>query len=471
MSSGEMSDEELVGMSLAGDRNAFARIVVRYQTLICSLAYSATGSLTGSEDLSQETFLAAWRHLPELREPGKLRSWLCGIVRNLNHRALRTRSREPVHGARTLDEAQDTQAAGPLPRDQTISSEEEAILWRSVERIPDNYREPLILFYREQQSIERVAQVLDLSEDVVRQRLSRGRKLLQEEVATFVESALRRSAPSSNFSGSVMAALPLNVGLAAGAGAAKGGSLLSILSIPAAGLLASAVGTLGIIRNARMADERQFKKRIMAAIWADCAGLVIALILAHLMGVKWGWRDHVFTTVMVGCYLVWAMIMAPLMIASGRGSIDFFLAAQHEGISSSWEDRRLRILAMACAMTAGALIGLIHYAWRAGDTISVGILAAAGGMVVAWTICGLYFPRWLAGTRISPSLLAWIPTLLIVAATLLVLNWRLDQWIAAIRGTNLKDIELYLPMWTVHISTFLLLVWIGVLAHNRLINE
>src|ERR1035438_7637096 len=214
MSAGEMSDEELVGKSLSGDRSAFARIVTRYQTLICSLAYSATGSLAGSEDLSQETFLAAWKHLPELREPGKLRPWLCGIVRNLNNKSLRTRHREPVHGATTLDEAHDTPATGPLPRDQIISLEEEAILWRSLERIPDSYREPLILFYREQQSIERVAQVLDLSEDVVRQRLSRGRKLLQEEVTTFVEGALRHSAPSSNFSGLVMAALPVNIGLA-----------------------------------------------------------------------------------------------------------------------------------------------------------------------------------------------------------------------------------------------------------------
>jgi len=48
---------------------------------VCSLAYCATGSLTESEDLAQETFLAAWRQLAELREPSKLRPWLCGIAR------------------------------------------------------------------------------------------------------------------------------------------------------------------------------------------------------------------------------------------------------------------------------------------------------------------------------------------------------------------------------------------------------
>jgi hypothetical protein len=49
------TDAELVAACLAGQREAFERIVARYQSLVCSLAYSATGSLGESEDLAQET--------------------------------------------------------------------------------------------------------------------------------------------------------------------------------------------------------------------------------------------------------------------------------------------------------------------------------------------------------------------------------------------------------------------------------
>ena len=70
----DLTDSELVTLSLAGDRDAFGRIVTRYQTLLCSLAYSATGSLSQSEDLAQETFVTAWRQLADLREPEKLRA-------------------------------------------------------------------------------------------------------------------------------------------------------------------------------------------------------------------------------------------------------------------------------------------------------------------------------------------------------------------------------------------------------------
>ena len=203
------NDAELVSESLSGNRDAFGQIVAQYQSLICSLAYSATGSLSQSEDLAQETFLAAWKQLADLREPEKLRAWLCGIARNLINYSLRRQGREPSHSAESLETVDEPPSLEPLPPDQAIGREEEAILWRSLERIPPLYREPLVLFYREHQSIERVALNLELSEDAVKQRLSRGRKLLHEQVLAFVEGALERTNPDRAFTAGVLAALPL----------------------------------------------------------------------------------------------------------------------------------------------------------------------------------------------------------------------------------------------------------------------
>src|ERR1035437_6510100 len=206
------SDEQLVEWSLTGDRDAFRKIVERYQSLVCSITYNATGSLTLSEDLAQETFVAAWKQLPELREPSQLRAWLCGITRFLVGKQLRRQGHEPIHAAETVDAIHELTATVPSRVAQAVTREEEAILWRALERIPDAYREPLILFYREQQSVERVAAELELSEDAVKQRLSRGRKLLHEEVIAFVEGTLSRTAPGQAFSGAVLAALPLTMG-------------------------------------------------------------------------------------------------------------------------------------------------------------------------------------------------------------------------------------------------------------------
>ena len=93
-----VSDEQLWQQSRAGDREAFGHIVERYQTLICSLAYSVCGDLARSEDLAQETFVAAWRNLADLRDASKLRAWLCGIVRNRTANALRREFRRVASG-------------------------------------------------------------------------------------------------------------------------------------------------------------------------------------------------------------------------------------------------------------------------------------------------------------------------------------------------------------------------------------
>jgi len=223
-------DASLVALSLAGNRNAFGSIVSRYQSLVCSVAFSATGSISRSEDLAQETFLAAWRDLPRLREPERLRPWLCGIARNVVHNSQRRERLEPATEAEPIESAGETPAQQPLPTDQAISQEEEAILWRSIERIPVSYREPMVLFYREHQSVATVADSLELSEELVRQRLSRGRKLLHAQVLAFVEGVLERSSPGEAFTLGVVAALPAfsaSAAAAAVASTAAKGTLLA----------------------------------------------------------------------------------------------------------------------------------------------------------------------------------------------------------------------------------------------------
>ena len=209
MNGAELNDAELVAESLEGNRDAFRLIVERYQTLISSLAYCATGNVSRSEDLAQETFVSAWKQLAELREPAKLRPWLCSITRFLISKEFRRQGREPDYAAESLAAVDEWVSPEPLPPDQAISDEEKAILWRSLERIPEIYREPLVLFYREHQSIEAVAQDLGLSEDAVKQRLSRGRKLLQEQFLAFVAGALKQTSPGKAFTLGVIAALPL----------------------------------------------------------------------------------------------------------------------------------------------------------------------------------------------------------------------------------------------------------------------
>ena len=288
-------DVECVRQTLAGDRAAFGRIVAQYQSLVCSVAYNATGDLRRSEELAQETFIVAWRKLRDLREAAKLRSWLCGIVRHQAGMALRRQGREPTHGAEPLQRADAIPEPGPSPLEAAVTGEEAAILWRALERIPGLYREPLILFYRESESTERVAEILDLSPETARQRLSRGRKLLHEEIAAFVAGALRRTVPGAPFTAGVLSALPAlgaSAGLAAFAASAKAGGVdktATTLSGGAAlfGPIISLVGPYLSYRltlaAAESEEERRFVnrffRRIVIFIFASWAILVPVTVI------------------------------------------------------------------------------------------------------------------------------------------------------------------------------------------------
>lgn len=78
-----MTDELLWRDVQNNDRDAFGRIVERYQSLVCSVAYAGLGDVAASQDVALEAFVAAWRQRDDLREPSKLRAWLCGIARTI----------------------------------------------------------------------------------------------------------------------------------------------------------------------------------------------------------------------------------------------------------------------------------------------------------------------------------------------------------------------------------------------------
>jgi RNA polymerase sigma factor (sigma-70 family) len=288
MSATARNDAELVGKSLAGSRDAFGQIVGRYQSLVCSLAYSATGSLSQSEDLAQDTFVTAWKQLAGLREPEKLRAWLCGIARNLINNSLRRQGREPSHQAESLEEISESHSPEPQPVEQTISNEEAAILWRSLEKIPEIYREPLVLFYREHQSIEAVAQNLELTEDAVKQRLSRGRKLLHEEVLAFVEGALARTNPGQAFTLGVLAALPaltisakaatMGAAAAKGSATAAGAGLVGLLGAILCPLLAF-LNLFRVWRLSHKAARLDRERKVYKIFYPVLAGSIVVFIL------------------------------------------------------------------------------------------------------------------------------------------------------------------------------------------------
>jgi RNA polymerase sigma factor (sigma-70 family) len=240
-------DNKLIQAALAGDSRSFERLVEKYQATICAITFSATGRLETSEELAQETFFRAWKNLAQLKEIEKFRFWLCSIARNLIYSYYQQKHSDKVSvcDTDTLESlaSQDVQS----PTDTLISREEEMILSQALMQIPEEYREPLVLYYRQQQSTKEVAESLDLNEATVRTRLSRGRQMLKDQVATMVERTLEKSGPGKKFTKAVM--VSIGAGLAAGT-AATAGVAAAGASVSTTGLLTAAGAKVAAIAAA-----------------------------------------------------------------------------------------------------------------------------------------------------------------------------------------------------------------------------
>jgi RNA polymerase sigma factor (sigma-70 family) len=195
-------DAELVAAARRGDKRAFVEIVARYQAMVCGIALGILGDFTASEDAGQEAFLTAWRKMDELREAERLRGWLAQIARNAALGQLRRR-----RASDGLDEAVDVADETPRPDDAAASREEAALVRESLAKLPETYRLPLILFYREGQSVRDVAEALGIGEEAVKQRLARGREMLRDRMAGLVESVMTRTGPTAIFTMTVAAAI------------------------------------------------------------------------------------------------------------------------------------------------------------------------------------------------------------------------------------------------------------------------
>jgi RNA polymerase sigma factor (sigma-70 family) len=459
------SDEKLVEWSLTGDRNAFRQIVERYQALVCSITYNATGSLTLSEDLAQETFVAAWKQLSELREPAHLRAWLCGITRFLVGKELRQRGREPIHAAEPLDAIHDPPSPEPSPSSQAVSREEEAILWRALERIPGAYRQPLILFYREQQSVERVAIELELSEDAVKQRLSRGRKLLHEEVIAFVEGTLTRTAPGQKFSSAVLAALPMaatsaaaGLGMGAkGAAAAKSGFLAAWLATlaPFVGIFAGISSQWLAIRATTDARERRVRTIELIALWICMvlfvfAGQYAMRSLRHHLE----WSKQSFFVAMAGFWWLYAIIFLTWFTVIARRSLAVRQQREDAGEITRLTTRTR--VALLVGTHLAAFSWLISVAWGANDRTTAGAIAALMVGLGVWNFLSLRGLSGMAAARMSSRHGASCCVMIV-----LVLNLRLDVWLAARYGVSVAEFHHLFPMWIIPSLTLALALWIG----------
>ena len=194
------NEVQLARALLAGEPEAFNRFVEHFRAKVFQYSWLMCGQREDAEEVAQETLLRVFESFNQLREPEHVKSWVFRIARNACLMKRRKSLYAPAQEL-SLDALMPaTRGEGEgfqieiadwenLPEDQVLRAELKKELDRAIAALPDTYRTVVLLRDVEELSTEETAQILDLTTDVVKTRLHRGRLAIRQKLDAYLRGA------------------------------------------------------------------------------------------------------------------------------------------------------------------------------------------------------------------------------------------------------------------------------------------
>jgi RNA polymerase sigma-70 factor, ECF subfamily len=180
-------DRALVERAQRGETHAFEMLVVKYQRRIERLVTRMLRDPMAIEDVAQETFIRAWRALPQFRGESAFYTWLYRIAINTAKKALADRKRDPVVAESTLVSTEDGEepsrlenelSDGETPDAVLASKEIAAAVNAAIDALSEDLRQAVVLREIEGLSYEEIAAVMNCPIGTVRSRIFRAREAI-----------------------------------------------------------------------------------------------------------------------------------------------------------------------------------------------------------------------------------------------------------------------------------------------------
>jgi RNA polymerase sigma-70 factor (ECF subfamily) len=172
--SGEKTDEQLIGQIAAGDRRALGLLYGRHHVRVYRFLLRLSNNAANAEDLTSDVFLEVWKQAARFEGRSQVSTWMLGIARHKAMSALRRRSAEPLDdevAEGIVDGSADAEAM--LQEQETVTAIRQALTQLSA-----THREIVDLVYYHGKSIAEVAEIVGVPEATVKTRMFYARKRL-----------------------------------------------------------------------------------------------------------------------------------------------------------------------------------------------------------------------------------------------------------------------------------------------------
>ena len=164
-----------------GDKDAFGKLIVAYQTPVFNLAYRMLGNADEAEQAAQEAFIRAWTRLDSYNSTHKFSTWLLSITSNYCIDQIRKRRTQllSIDGPLPAHPALMSESSGG-PEAQAVESERQEIVQMLLGSLPAEYRQAVVLRYWYDMSYDEIAEVMETTVSAIKSRLFRARRQLAE---------------------------------------------------------------------------------------------------------------------------------------------------------------------------------------------------------------------------------------------------------------------------------------------------
>jgi RNA polymerase sigma factor (sigma-70 family) len=182
----DRSAQDLVALARLGDRTAFNQLMARYQAVARRMAARLVADGGVAEDILQEAWLQAYLSLANLKEAGRFKSWLVGIVINLCKNFLRkekkARDLQVSLEADRNHQGDIADAFARNPLDVALERELHARVLAVVEELSPSYRDAVLLYYYDSLSVAEISAITAVSVDAIKLRPHRARLQMRAQV-------------------------------------------------------------------------------------------------------------------------------------------------------------------------------------------------------------------------------------------------------------------------------------------------
>lgn len=155
----ESADGEDVRRALAGDRDAFGRLFDRHARVVRAVVVAVAGDFEAVDDLTQETFLRAYRRLASLRDANGFRNWIQGIARLV----AKERLRQLVRDRELSDDRDVLLIAKESAGDEVQHAEEQRRVMAAVQQLPEKERLAVHAYFFHEQNGDEAAAAIGIS--------------------------------------------------------------------------------------------------------------------------------------------------------------------------------------------------------------------------------------------------------------------------------------------------------------------